>query len=71
MGYRTYRRIQPNVLTGIGLLLLAIVVVFTEQLLVLHIIQHKPETLLIINGGVILSTGHLLNVQASVKKHHI
>lgn len=67
-GYKTHRKLLPAVISMIGLIILAFVATFAEQLLVYRVIPPAGETLLTLTGGVIHALGHLLNVQATRKK---
>ena len=68
-GYRSHKKILPVIVAGIGLIVLAFIALFAEQLLIDNVIPHEGETLLTITGGVIHAAGHILNLQATRKKH--
>lgn len=68
-GYRSHRRVLPLVIASIGMAILAFIALFAEQLLIDNVIPHEGETLLTITGGLIHAAGHILNLQATRKKH--
>lgn len=69
MGFRTHKRLLPIFIAAIGLFILTFVALFAEELIHHHMIEHKTETLLTITGGIIHAIGHIINFQASRKKH--
>jgi hypothetical protein len=68
-GFRSHRRVLPLVIASIGMAILAFIAIFAEQLLIDNVIPHEGETLLTITGGLIHAAGHILNLQATRKKH--
>tara|TARA_R110002096_G_scaffold97854_4_gene218104 strand:+ start:142 stop:591 length:450 start_codon:yes stop_codon:yes gene_type:complete len=68
-GYRSHGKLLPIVIAGIGLLILTFIALFAEQLLLDNVIAHEGETLLTIIGGLTHAAGHILNLQATRKKH--
>ena len=68
-GYNSHQKLLPIAIAGLGLIILAATALFAEHLLHSHMIGHEGETLLTISGGIVHAIGHILNVQATRKKH--
>ena len=69
-GYRCHKKITPIFVGAIGLVILAVMALFAENLISQQIISGLGETILIIFGGIIHAAGHILNVLAT-KAHRV
>jgi hypothetical protein len=61
-GYRCHKKITPIFVGTIGLVILAVMALFAENLVSQQIISSLSETILTIFGGIIHAAGHISNV---------